>query len=209
MLLFLLLLAAGYSKAQQRNDPFNGIMDEKVLTVLRLLSHQQGRGSIMASDGRLLYDLILEKDYKRGLEIGTSNGYSGLWIGMALKHNNGELVTLEINPRIAYEAKDNFTKAGLDQVIEVRTANALEEIPNVPGTFDFVFIDALQTDYYKYLKLVRNRVVENGAITAHDVISRAEVLSDFLNDIQNDPGLETVIHNVSQWGMSVSIVKTE
>lgn len=58
-----------------------------------------------AADGRFLYDLIIENGYTRGLEIGTSNGYSGLWIGLALKKNGGELVTIEIDPRAADEAR--------------------------------------------------------------------------------------------------------
>ena len=209
VLSLILLLAISIPEIQERKDPFLGIEDEKVLPMLRNLPAQHGGGNIPAIDGRFLYDLVVEKGYKRGLEIGTSNGYSSLWIGLALKQNNGSLVTLEINPLVSEEASRNFVKAGLDGVIEVITADALKEIPKVPGTFDFVFMDALHTDNYKYLYLLRDRVIEGGAITTHDVISRARIMEDYLDAIQNDPGLETTIHRVGGAGISVSIVKTE
>ena len=107
---------------------FEGIDDVTVLPLLRNLSRQYGGPNVPAEDGRLLYDLIIEKGYTRGLEVGTSNGYSGLWIGLALKQNNGRLTTLEIDPKAANEARENFRKAGLEELIEVITADALEGI---------------------------------------------------------------------------------
>lgn len=195
-------------ETEQSRDPFRGIDNETILPMLRNLPRQHGGMNVPAVDGRFLYDLIIENGYKKGLEIGTSNGYSGLWVGLALKQNGGKLTTLEINPLAAAEARENFKKAGLDQVIEVRTADALEEIPKVPGTFDFIFIDAWKPDYHKYLQLVRNRVVEGGVITAHNTTSSQRQMRNFLNAIQNDPGLETTIHPVSGQGISVSIVRS-
>jgi caffeoyl-CoA O-methyltransferase len=209
--LFLILVTGtALFKLQQRTDSFRAIEDERILPMLKHLPRQHGGMNVPAMDGRFLYDLILEKGYTRGLEIGTSNGYSGLWIGLALKKNNGRLVTLEINPQAADEARNNFTKAGLNDVIEVRTANALEEIPNVPGTFDFVFIDAWKPDYHKYFQLVKDRVKAGGAITAHNVTGgSAASMKDFLDAIQKDPTLDTRIHRLSGQGISVSIVKAE
>ncbi len=205
----LLLTGPSSTKEEQKNDPFTGIENEKVLPMLQHLPRQHGGMNVPPVDGRFLYDLILENGYQRALEIGTSNGYSGLWIGLALQHNGGKLVTLEINPLAADEARGNFLKAGLDGVIEVRTADALEEIPKVPGTFDFIFIDAWKPDYYKYLRLVKDRVVPGGAITAHNVTGGSQrQMRDFLEAIQNDPDLETIIHPLSGQGISVSIIKS-
>lgn len=193
---------------EQSRDPFRGIDNETILPMLRNLPRQHGGMNVPAADGRFLFDMITDNGYKRGLEIGTSNGYSGLWIGLALEQNGGNLTTLEINPLAAAEAMENFKIAGLDQVIEVRTADALEEIPKVPGTFDFIFIDAWKPDYFKYLELLRDRVEPGGAITAHNVTGSSRQMRDFLDAIQNDPGLETTIHPVSGQGISVSIVRS-
>ena len=202
-----LLMTALNEASEQGNDPFRGITNETVLPMLRNLPRRHGGMNVPAQDGRFLYDLILQNGYRRGLEIGTSNGYSGLWIGLALQQNGGELITLEINPRAADEARANFRKAELDHVIEVITADALNKIPELTGEFDFVFIDAWKPDYHKYLLMVRDRVPRGGAITAHNVTGSARQMSDFLDAITSDSGLETKIHRVSGQGISVSIVK--
>ncbi len=214
---FILLLVAGsVSEAQNRgrwgrsagsrNEAyFVGIEDERVLPMLRYLPRTHGGPNIPAGDGRFLYDLILENKFTRGLEIGTSNGYSGLWIGLALKQNGGELVTIEIDPRAANEARKNFRDAGLNQVITVITADALVGIPEVPGNFDFVFIDAHKPEYYDYLQLVRHRMVKGGVITAHNVTGRDRSMENFVEAIMNDPGLETEIF--PKHTISVSLVK--
>jgi caffeoyl-CoA O-methyltransferase len=189
------------SSAGSRNESyFMGIDDEKVLPMLKYLPWTYGGMNIPAGDGRFLYDYIIEKGYTRGLEIGTSNGYSGLWIGLALKKNGGKLVTIEIDPRAASEARRNFRNAGLDDVIEVITGDALKEIPKVPGKFDFVFIDAYKPQYLDYLKLVRHRVKYDGSITARNITDSGTEMANFVEVITKDHGLETEMfrrHNMS------------
>lgn len=190
----------GTTAGSTNESYFEGIEDERVLPMLRYLPRTYGGRNVPAGNGRFLYDLIIEKGYKRGLEIGTSNGYSGLWIGLALKQNGGKLITIEIDPRAAYEARKNFEKAGLDDVIEVITGNALIAIPEIEGDFDFVFIDAYKPEYNDYLRLVRHRVDWGGAIAAHNVTDRGRVMANFVEVIMNDQGLETEIsrrHNMS------------
>jgi caffeoyl-CoA O-methyltransferase len=190
----------GSSAGSRNASYFVGIDDEKVLPMLKYLPWTYGGMNIPAGDGRFLYDYIIEKGYTRGLEIGTSNGYSGLWIGLALKKNGGKLVTIEIDPRTASEARRNFRNAGLDNVIEVITGDALEEIPLVPGKFDFVFIDAYKPQYLDYLKLVRHRVRYDGSITARNIADSGLEMANFVEVITSDPGLETEMfrrHNMS------------
>lgn len=186
---------------------FGGIDDERVLPMLKHLPYRHGGMNIPPRDGRLLYNLIVEKGYKRGLEIGTSNGYSTLWLGLAFQKTGGEVITLEIEPLSGKEAQENFRKAGLDDVIDARIADAFEEIPKIEGKFDFIFIDAWKPDYIKFLQMLRDRVLPGGAITAHNVISQNHHMRDFLDAIENDPGLETTIYETSRAGVSVSIVR--
>jgi predicted O-methyltransferase YrrM len=186
---------------------FGGITDERVLPMLEHLPTVHGGMNVPAADGRFLHDLIIEKGYKRGLEIGTSNGYSALWLGLAFRETGGELITIEYDGDAAREAADNFKKAGLDGVIDLRINDAFDEIPGIEGEFDFVFIDAWKPDYIRFLELIRGRVKPGGAITAHNVISQERPMHDFLEAIESDPGLETAIVERSTEGISVSIVK--
>ena len=191
----------------QEPDPFRGIKDEKVLPMLKHLPYRHGGMNVPASDGRLLYDIIKEHGYKKGLEIGTSNGYSALWLGLAFKENGGKLITIEIEPQRAREARENFKQAGLEDVIESRVNDALRELPYLQGPFDFVFIDAWKPDYEKYLKLVLPKMKPGGVITAHNVTSEGGSMKGFLEEIHNNPKLETTIDRTNRAGVSISYVK--
>jgi hypothetical protein len=69
------------------SDAFEGIEDVKVLPMLMMkdLTYEHGEMNIPCRDGRFLYDLILKNGYRRGLEIGTYNGYSTLWLSLAFR----------------------------------------------------------------------------------------------------------------------------
>jgi len=190
-------------------EAFAGIDDPKVLPMLKTedLTYVHEDMNVPCLDGRFLYDLILENKYKRGLEIGTFTGYSTLWMGLALKKTKGNIITIEIDPVPGEIAKNNFEKAGLMDIIDLRINDALEEIPKIEGKFDFVFIDAWKPDYIKYLKLIRGRILPGGAIIAHNVTNYARDMKDFIEVIQNDPGLETTFHEISAEGFSLSMVR--
>ena len=203
----LVIVLLSVSLSAQRNNPFQGIADEKVLPMLKHLPYRHGGMNVPAEDGRLLYDIILNKGYKKGLEIGTSNGYSALWLGLAFKETGGNLITLEIEQQRAREAKENFKHAGLDDIIDSRINDALKEIPALEGKFDFVFIDAWKPDYIKYLELILPKMNPGGVITAHNVTSQGSVMRDFLDEIQQNPKLSTTINRNSRAGVSISYVK--
>jgi predicted O-methyltransferase YrrM len=188
-------------------DVFGGIDNTHVLPMLKHLPYRYGGMNIPPRDGRLLYNLIVANGYTRGLEIGTSNGYSTLWLGLAFSRTGGEVITLEIEEASGMEARENFRRAGLDGVIDARIADAFEEIPRIEGSFDFIFIDAWKPDYIKFLELLRDRVTQGGAITAHNVLSHGPDMQVFLQAIESDPGLETTIHRTSEAGVSISIVR--
>jgi predicted O-methyltransferase YrrM len=160
--------------------------------------------NVPALDGRLLYDTIIKSGYKRGLEIGTSNGYSGLWLGLAFKITGGTLITLELEPKRAREAQANFKKAGLDHIIESRIADAFGEIPQINGRFDFIFMDAWKSDYLAFWHLVKDRIKPGGVITAHNVSNARGEMTDFLDEIQSDSSFTTVIDKTSYAGVSFS-----
>ena len=191
--------------AEALPEIFGGIDDARVLPMLRHLPYTHGGMNIPSTDGRFLYDMIVGRGYRRGLGIGTSNGYSTLWLGLAFRETGGSVVTLEVEPRSGEEARENFRRAGLDDVIETRICDAIEEIPKLEGMFDFVFIDAWKPDYIKYFELLRTRMSPGGAITAHNVISQDNHMRDFLEAIEKDPDFETTIHRTSTEGISVSI----
>jgi predicted O-methyltransferase YrrM len=158
-------------------------------------------------DGRILYDLIVEKGYKQGLEIGTAEGNSAIWMGMAFKRNGGKLITLEMNAERAKAATENFREAGLEDVVECRVNDAFNEIPALQGPFDLVFMDTGTAHNKRFLDLVYGRMTPGGAITAHNANDFEHRQPDYLKAITTDPNLETKITRTPTGGISVSIRK--
>jgi caffeoyl-CoA O-methyltransferase len=115
------------------------------------------------------------------------------------------VITIEYDRTSGEEARRNFEKAGLEDVIDSRINDAFEEIPKIEGNFDFVFIDAWKPDYVRFLRLLKDRVLPGGAIVAHNVTNYARDMQEFLDAIQNDSELETTFHEISAEGFSVSI----
>ena len=178
--------------------------DRAIRAYLDRLHGQPGMMNVPKIDGEFLHDYILTHNYRRGLEIGTSNGYSAIWMALALRRTGGKLITLEIDARRGDLAEENFKKTGLTEFIELRRGDALKLTPEIRGPFDFVFIDAWKEDYVTYLNLVLPKVRSGGAIIAHNVLSHSAELKEFVRIAQNHPELETQIDRRSFAGMTVS-----
>ncbi len=178
---------------------------EEVMTHLtKMRSTQRGMMNIAPKEGEYLAGLIRELNAKRVLEIGTSNGYSGIWLALGLRDTGGRLITLENHTGRHGLAQENFKATGVAGLIDSRLTDALQEIPKLDGPFDMVFIDAWKPDYIKYLRMVLPKVRTGGIIAAHNVDSQASEMSDYLDAIRNSPELRTEFIKLSRSGISVS-----
>ncbi|MFB3854677.1 MAG: O-methyltransferase [Vicinamibacterales bacterium] len=169
--------------------------------------------NVPASDGKLLHDIIVERGYKRALEIGTSTGHSGIWIARALAKTGGRLITIEIDAGRHREAVAHFEEAGVASLIDARLADAHDLVLRLEGPFDFVFIDADKDWYTNYAKAVVPKLAAGGCITAHNVYvgqrgSRRRggwgTGNDYYDYVAGLPYLETT---VTPGGMAISYKK--
>lgn len=144
-------------------------LDQKVKSFLESNKRQWHDMNVPASDGQLLYDIILENGYKEGLEIGTSTGHSAIWIAWAFSKTGGKLITIDIDETRHKQALVNFEEAGLSAFIDARLADAHTLVKDLPGPFDFVFSDADKGWYTNYFKDVSPKLKEGGCFTAHNV----------------------------------------
>jgi predicted O-methyltransferase YrrM len=139
---------------------------------------------------------------KHVVELGTSTGISGIWIGLGLKETGGKLTTYEIDPGRAAIARANFKRAGLADVITVVEGDAHEEIKKLKGTFDMAFLDADKEGYIDYLNKTMPNLRPGGLIVAHNINPRM-AHPPFMEAITTDPNLDTVVRG----GMSISLKK--
>ena len=160
--------------------------------------------AVSEEDGRFLRMMAAASRATRALEIGGANGYSAIWIGLAMRETGGRLTTIEFDPARAKEAEANTRRAGLSAVVTVVSGDAFKEIPKLGGEFDFVFLDAWKRDYKRFLDLVLPRLVPGGVFLAHNVVNKQSEMRDFLSAIQSDPDILTTIVTPSGEGMSVS-----
>ncbi len=100
-------------------------------------------------------------------------------------------MTVEIDEPTAREAAATFHRAGLDSVISLRVADAVEEIPKLEGDFDYVFMDVGVPLNKKFLDLLRGRIRPGGVILAHNAELFRWTQPEFLQAITTDRGLET------------------
>lgn len=163
-----------------------------------------GQLAISEEDGRFLRLLIASTGRKHALEIGGASGYSAIWMGEALRVTGGHLVTIEYDPVRSKELAENVRKAGMTDVVQVISGDAFKEIPKLPGTFDFVFLDAWKRDYKRFFDLVMPRLDKGGLFTAHNVINKKGEMPDFLNAIEHNPDLWTAIVAPANEGISIS-----
>jgi predicted O-methyltransferase YrrM len=201
ILLLALLLVTPAGLAREAQAPLD---DQAIRAYLDQIHGRPGMMNVPRADGEFLHDFIVEHGYQRGLEIGTSNGYSAMWMGMALRQTGGRLLTLEIDKHRASLARKNFEQVKLGDIIELQEGDALKIIPELEGPFDFIFIDAWKPDYIRYLQMLYPKVRRGGAILAHNVLSHSNEMQDFLWAIENHPDLETRIERRSSAGISVS-----
>jgi predicted O-methyltransferase YrrM len=177
----------------------------KILADIR--AHDKGQLAISEEDGRFLRLLIAAAGKKHALEIGGASGYSAIWMGQALRATGGKLVTIEYDPVRAKELAENIKRAGMTDVVQVIAGDAFAEIPKLPGTFDFVFLDAWKRDYKKFLDLVYPRLDKGGLFTAHNVVNKKGEMGDFLDAIEKNPSIWTSIVSPANEGISISYKK--
>ena len=197
---------------QEKNQ--EQIIDDKVKSFLKSYRHKWRDMNVPESDGRILYNLIIENNYKNALEIGTSTGRSAIWIAWALSKTGGKLITIEIDERRYRVALDNFKKAGLSDFIDARLADAHDLVKKLKGPFDFVFCDADKDWYTNYFIDLYPKLRVGGCYTAHNVsdtvwgkYSRSGT-AKFYDYVKNLSNMETTVDSSGN-GISISYKKSE
>lgn len=187
----------------------NPALDEKVKQFLKSHDGEWHDLNVPASDGQILFDLIVKNKYKKALEIGTSTGHSGIWIAWALSKTGGKLITIEIDEDRYKTALANFKAAGLSEFIDARLADAHELVKTLPGPFDFIFCDADKDWYKNYFIAVAPKMDVGGSFAAHNVQARSRWgwVKDFLDYVESQPNFDTTIDKNSRGGISISYKK--
>jgi caffeoyl-CoA O-methyltransferase len=168
---------------------------------------RRGMMNVPPEGGRFLRLLAEAIGAKNVVEIGTSNGYSGIWQCLALKATGGKLTTFEIDAQRAALARENFKKAGVADLVTLVEGDAHEKVTQIEGPVDMVFVDADKEGYIDYLNKLVPKVRPGGLIVAHN-ITPGMADARYLEAITTNPDLETLFFSEGG-GISVTMKKRE
>ena len=124
--------------------------------------------------------LVRAKVRPQVFEIGTSNGYSTIWLADAAEATGGRVTSLDIEPQRTALARANLAKAGLEQHAELRTEDAAHALITAPDdAFDLIFLDAERPAYVSYWPDLVRILAPAGLLAVDNVISHAAGVEDF------------------------------
>jgi caffeoyl-CoA O-methyltransferase len=193
----------GFSATQQQ--PLGADEQEKkILSILEDMDQNQSRGmmNVPQEDGRILRLLTEAVGAKHVVEIGTSNGYSGICFCLALRTTGGKLTTHDIDEGRASLARENFKRAGVDNMVTLVMGDAHETVTRIKEPIDVLFIDADKEGYMDYLKKLLPLVRPGGLILSHNIDMIGQ---DYIDAITKNPNLETV----QAQGVTVTLKKRQ
>lgn len=124
---------------------------------------------------------------KKILEIGTSTGYSTLWLANAAKNTQGHVTTLEIDQSRTTQAQQYAQELALDDVIDFWVGDAQKFLEKSTDQYDFILLDAERDAYVGYWAYLKNMIhPQGGVLIVDNVISHAAEVKSFIELVKND-----------------------
>lgn len=145
--------------------------------------------NITHDTGEFLVLLARAVDARRILELGTSNGYSTLWLAYAVQPMDGRVITVERSAYKAELARENFKRVSLDPWIDLHLGDAGEFLKQQSDqSFGFIFLDCEREHYVEWWSDLQRLLVPGGLLVADNAVSHAHEIEPFKQIVQRTPG---------------------
>jgi predicted O-methyltransferase YrrM len=180
--------------------------EKRILAALEQARNGPRYANVSTADGRLLRQLTEALGAKRVVELGTSTGESGLWFSMALRKTGGKLYTHDIDPGRIAVARENFKRAGVDDIVVITEGDAHQTAPRNKDPIDVLFIDAEKEGYDAYLKELLPYVRPGGLIIAHNM-RRPNPNPRYIEAITSSSDLDTSFVLMDGAGVGITLKK--
>jgi predicted O-methyltransferase YrrM len=164
-------------------------------------SQQQDRldrlRNVEPETAELLGVLVRSLRARRVLEVGTSNGYSTIWLADAADAVGGAVVSLEIESERTAQALANVTRAGVKHAADLRTQDAGEALASYDdASWDLIFLDAERPHYVRYWPDLLRVLVPCGLLVVDNALSHAKELVDFSELVYGTEGVTSTLLTV-------------
>jgi predicted O-methyltransferase YrrM len=190
-------------------------MDQKLLDLLkeieergrendaRTADHARRMLNLDPASAELLSILVRASGARRALEVGTSNGYSTIWLAWSLAPAGGQLVSIDRSPEKHALARENLCRANLLDRVDLHTGDAAEIVRTLDGPFDLVFLDADRRKFPELLQLLLPKFSPKILAIADNVHSHPEEIAEYLKSISSLPDFQHAIVPVGK-GLSIA-----
>ena len=176
-------------------------MDEALISLLRELEQFNIETDARVTDrskrmlniapdtGPFLVLLIRALKAKRILEIGTSNGYSTLWLAYAAQLHGGNVTTVEISSYKAEMARQNFRQANLHSFIDLKLIDAGEFLKQeADGSYDFIFLDSYRLEYPVWWSDLHRVLSPGGLLVSDNASTHEHEMAGFVRIVERTHG---------------------
>ena len=148
--------------------------------------------NITRDTGELLALLVQTRGAQAVLEIGTSNGYSTLWLAEAVKRLDGRVTTIERDEKKISLAEANFQRAGLSPWIILLAVEVGSLFPSLPTAgYQLIFLDSDRQHYQGWWPEIRRLLAPRGLLVVDNAISHESEMRDWMAQVRRDPDFLT------------------
>src|SRR2546421_11238313 len=139
-------------------------------------------------DTAQLLNFLVRSSKRTGLlEIGTSNGYSTIWLAWAARETGGRIISIDRDAHKQAQADANLRQAGLREIVDLVCGDATQIVAALPGPFDWVFFDADRYGYPQQLTLLLPKLAPDVFVLADNVLSHPDEVSGYLKALEALP----------------------
>ena len=168
-------------------------MNKEELEKIKQKALQEHIPIIMDETLEVIEKYLKENPPKKILEIGAAVGYSAMCFSEFLAEG-GKIDTIEREEERIAEAKENFKKVGVQDVITLYEGDAVEILPTLKDKYDMVFIDAAKGKYPFFLNQALHKLNPQGIIFADNILYKGYVMSDY-----NKHKQRTAVRNLREY----------
>ncbi len=167
-------------------------MFEQVLQAVEAQCKAERIPMLGAEKAKFLAECVSDAKPHCIVECGTAIGYSGLWMLRVLKQlGHGRLITLEIDPDRAEQARANFERAGVADLVESHIGDAQELLKTIKTPVDFLLLDNNFDNYFPCFQAIEAQLTSPATLVADNVGIGAEAMADYLEHVRERYDSET------------------
>jgi len=139
---------------------------------------------------------------RRALEIGTSNGYSTIWLAASIGPDGGRVISIDRRPEKHKMARESLSRAGLVEFVDLRCGDATELVATLPGPFDFVIFDADRKSAPEQLRILVPKLESRALVLADNALSHPAEIAEYIKMVES---LNEFQHAVVPIGKGLSV----